>query len=295
VAADQGRAAVIGSSGFIGGALAPALRVRGIATACFTRDSPFLSDDGTLHPDVASADTVYWLASTIRPATAEAESGRVGADHRALGSLLDALSPTSRQRIVAASSGGTIYDPTVPAPHSETSPVAPANAYGRAMLELETMLTQRAARSVVLRVSNAYGPGQQPKAGQGVIAHWMTAIKSGEPVHVLGSEDTARDYVFIEDVVDALIRVHAAPVPPPTIVNIGSGEPTSLRDLLRLVTEAVAPRSVDVRRDPARGFDAPSTWLDAGLAKTALGWSPSTALREGLRRTWISMTQQHPR
>ncbi|HET8589798.1 MAG TPA: hypothetical protein VFM01_09205, partial [Nakamurella sp.] len=60
MAADNGRAAVIGSSGFIGGALARALRDRGIVTACFTRHTPFLDDSGRLHPGVAAADTVYW-------------------------------------------------------------------------------------------------------------------------------------------------------------------------------------------------------------------------------------------
>jgi UDP-glucose 4-epimerase len=166
------------------------------------------------------------------------------------------------------------------------------NEYGRAMLAIES-LVGRWDRSTVLRVSNAYGPGQRPRNRQGVIAYWLSAIAEGSPVHLVGSDQVARDYIFVDDVIDALIAAHMSEHPP-SVVNVGSGRPTTLADLLDQVRAVVAPIEVKVRRDPARSFDSPSTWLDVSLARQSLGWTPRTSVSEGLRLTWRWMNQTHP-
>lgn len=278
-----GGAAVIGAGGFLGSALRRALDDLGVPVAGFTRETPFLDERGALDERVRSADTVYWLASSIRPATMD---GGGEADRRALTSLVDALREqrATPPRLVAASSGGTVYEPTAPSPHAEDTPLHAANAYGEAMLQIEQLVSST-PDPVILRVANAYGPGQPARRGQGVIAYWLSAIAAGEPIHILGSDEVARDYVYIDDVAAALVRVHQAPQPP-AVVNIGSGEPTTLRALAELVVEAVAPAAVTVRHDAGRNFDAPSTWLDVSRAAKTLEWEPEVVLTEGLRRTW---------
>lgn len=284
------RAAVIGASGFLGSALVHELTVRGRAPAMFTRSTPYLTPDGALQAELAGADTIFWLASSIRPATADEENAAAAADQARLASLLDGLDHDARAstRVVVVSSGGTVYDPTSPAPHAETAPLAPANSYGVAMLAIERLVRERVRECTVLRVSNAYGPGQVARRGQGVIAHWLTALADGRQVHLMGSDEVARDYVFVGDVVDALVRVHDAELAPP-VVNIGSGRPTTLAELLDLVRDTVAPVPVDVVREPGRSFDAPSTWLDISLAREVLGWKPCIELRDGLERTWAGL------
>lgn len=282
-----GRAAVVvGATGFLGGALVSRLAQLGVTTESFTRARPFVDSRGALRGEWDAVGTAYWLAGSIRPATADAHSREQMADLDALRTLLDAVRRDAPHvRIVAASSGGTIYDASRPAPYDEASPVRPANAYGAAMQDMEQLVSSASA-STVVRVSNAYGPGQLARRGQGVVAHWLSAIAEGRQIQLIGSDDLARDYVYIDDVADALARVHLCSGPVPPVVNIGSGIPTTLGDLLNLVEQIVAPAPVAVRREPGRTFDAASTWLDISRASSALGWLPTVSLREGLTRTW---------
>lgn len=285
----DGRVAVIGANGFIGGALVGELRRQRIPASQFTRATPFIDDSGHLDRAVVEADTIFWLAGSIRPATvSDAEHGAATADHAALVKMLKGLEASdsgARQRVVAVSSGGTVYDPHAASPHREDAVLAPANEYGKAMLAIESLIQDRSAESVVLRVSSAYGPGQRARQGQGVVAYWLTAIAAGEPIQILGREDIARDYVYIDDVTAALVTMHLASTPP-NVVNIGSGIPTTLAELVDLIRTVVAPQPVTVSRGGARSFDAPSTWLDISLAAEVLDWKPRYDLRSGLSETW---------
>ncbi|MDQ1731412.1 MAG: UDP-glucose 4-epimerase [Pseudonocardiales bacterium] len=276
-------AAVLGASGFIGSAIARALEHRGTACARYTRAEPFMID-GQLAPELQSADVVFWLVSSIRPATSDA-ADRATADQSALQLLLDRLAERPRSpRVVAVSSGGTVYDTATRPPYHEASPTRGANAYGEAMLAVEQLLRDRAPDHVVLRASNAYGPGQPARRGQGVIAHWIDSIRREEPIRLIGDPEIRRDYLFIDDLVDALLRSAFVPGAP-AVVNIGSGVGTSLRELSEELRDVVGGL-VEMEAAPARSFDAPSTWLDVSLAASTLGWHPSTDLHSGLAATW---------
>ena len=284
----ENRAAVIGAGGFIGSTLTRRLHEAGVEVDRYTRSASFVGPDGRLDERLACVQSVFWLAGSIRPATAGDRPAVVEADRSVLARLIDGLGELqSPARLITVSSGGTVYDTSQPAPYHEESPLRPVNAYGRAMLDIEGLVHEW-GRSCVLRVSNAYGPGQRARHGQGVIAHWLNAVVAGDPVHLVGSDQVARDYVYIEDVVDALVAVSAADAVPP-VVNIGSGQPTTLAELVRLLSAAVAPRAVRIRQEPARAFDSPSTWLDISLARRQLGWEPRTSLTTGLEQTWHSM------
>ncbi|HET6966523.1 MAG TPA: NAD-dependent epimerase/dehydratase family protein [Acidimicrobiales bacterium] len=281
----ENRAAVIGAGGFIGSALSRRLRKAGLEVAAYTRSVPFWTSDRGLDEGLASVRSVFWLASSIRPSTAAELPAAVEADRLALAGLIDKLGTVNGEaRLITVSSGGTVYDTSQPPPYGEDSPVRPVNEYGRAMLEIEGAV-RTWDHSSVLRVSNAYGPGQPARYGQGVVAHWLAAVISGRPVHLVGDDQVARDYVFIEDVVDALVAASTADHPP-QVVNVGSGRPTALAELLAMISSVVAPREILVTREPARAFDSPSTWLDVSLARRQLGWEPRTGLPDGLAATW---------
>ena len=278
-------ASVIGASGFIGAAMTRTLVTAGRRTATFTRERPFAEASGALDPALLHSDVVFWLASSIRPATATAHPDAASADMRAFEVLLDGLHSqrANLPRVICVSSGGTVYDSECPPPHHETTPTRSANSYGEAMLSIEELLRKHCPDHVVIRASNVYGPGQLPRRGQGVIAHWMKAIVDGIPIHFIGDPATRRDYIFITDLVDALVRCTDASAPP-QLVNIGSGTGTSLEGLLTLIEQA-AGRTLTVRRSPARDFDAPSTWLDVTCARETLGWTPTISLPVGLAKT----------
>ncbi len=285
--------AVLGARGFIGSALAGRLDASGVDCARFTRSRPFLIDGG-LAPELARAQTIFWLVSSIRPATQDT-ANHAEKDLHLLETLLRLLADRRDRppRVVALSSAGTVYDSATAPPYAESSPTRAANAYGEAMLEVEAAINNGAANPVVLRVSNAYGPGQPARRGQGVIAHWLDAVLREEPVRVLGDPSTKRDYVYIDDLVDALVA--AAELPDdestPRLVNIGSGAGTSLADLLDIVVDVVG-QQVEIEYSGPRAFDAPSTWVDISLAKQALGFSPRVDLHQGLRRSWEWMRLQ---
>jgi UDP-glucose 4-epimerase len=285
-------ASVIGASGFIGSAVTSALTTAGRPTVAFTRARPFAAASGALDPLLLGSDVVFWLASSIRPATATAHPDAASADLQAFEVLLDGLASQGgqRPRVICLSSGGTVYDPGHPPPHDERTPTRSANSYGEAMLSIEKLLRHHYPDHVVIRASNVYGPGQLPRRGQGVIAHWMKAVLCGAPIHLIGDPETRRDYVYISDLVDAVLRCTDAATPP-QLVNIGSGIGTSLGELHTLIEQAVGHR-LKVQRSPARDFDAPSTWLDVTRARDALGWTPSVPLQQGLANTLAAVTAQ---
>jgi UDP-glucose 4-epimerase len=286
-------ATVIGASGFLGSALTAELERSGEPVAEYTRSVPFLSQDGVLDRGIAEARTVFWLASSINPAVAESRPDRVVADRREFAALISAIRLIPKPpRLVLISSGGTVYDPTTPPPYSEDAPVRPRGAYGRAKLDLEALLAGAdlpPGQAVTLRIANAYGPGQPAVSGQGVVAYWLRSAVRGEPLVVYGEPETTRDYLHVDDITQALLAVHRATAALPPILNIGSGRPTTLRELALTVLDVAADPRLRLSFEPARTFDVPRTWLDIGLAAATLGWRPAVSLRDGIGSTWQSI------
>ena len=290
---DTGSAAVVGASGFLGSALVSRLQASGIATTAITRGRPALEAGGSLHPGLLTSDTIYWAASTINPLLAESEPERVQADLALVKAVLCELEKVgSSARFVQLSSGGTVYDPSVQPPYAEWDHLGPKGAYGRAKLALEQAVLDLRPKSVVVRIANAYGAGQRAAPGQGVLGHWLRAVRDGRPVEVFGAESTARDYVHVADVTSGLNSMHHRS-DLPSVINLGSGGATTLRELLQVIRAVCGDFEVIAR--PARSFDLEQTWLDIRLAGEVLEWRPQVALSDGVADMWDWLRADHNR
>jgi UDP-glucose 4-epimerase len=279
--------AVTGAGGYIGSRLVTALSAGQYEIAAFTRGRPVLESGGGLCGDLAGARVLFHLATRAHPGSAERHPGILAADRDDFRNLLDRLAKLERPPLVVlASSGGYVYDSRSPLPYNEDSPVRPATAYGRAKLRLERDLADHSGQipGIALRLSGVYGPGQPTGGGQGVIAHWLEAARTGAALRLFGDPATVLDFIHVDDVVNALCRIallaEAGACLPP-VLNIGSGEATSLDRLLRMFM-AFLVGAVRVERVPGRGFDRTGTVLDVRRAAAVLGWAPAIDLATGL-------------
>jgi len=278
---------VVGGKGFLGSRIAGTLRAGGHRVHVLDRQDPVVAHD-RLTDAAAGSGWVVWAASSINPMIAENDPDRVALDVAAFDAFLAALEAAgdARPRVALLSSGGTVYDELADPPHTEDSPTVPRSAYGRAKLTLEHHLLAAAPDSVVLRVSNAYGPGQQVAPGQGVVAHWLHALATHQPLHVFGDPAAvARDYVHVDDIARAARLLVEDEPRTEQVLNIGAGRATSLAELLEAVTAATGA-APEVRYHEARAFDARATWLDCTRASRTLGWTPRVALRDGIAGAW---------
>jgi UDP-glucose 4-epimerase len=281
--------AVIGASGLIGTALCTELRRRGIPTLAYTRRKPACLN-GRAHPGLLAVRTIFYLASRISPGTVDGAS----ADQADFVQLLDAVSrPGHRPTVVLCGSGGTAYDRRYPPPYREDSPAGALDPYGASKLRMEEELRLRArtVRPVVLRLSNVYGPRPDGPGGFGVVAQWLQSIAEHRPVRLYGEPRTVRDHVYAGDVVEAMVAVHRA-AEPPALLNIGSGRPVTLQQLLETVG-TVTGRQLELDHQPARPHDRPAVWLDVSRAKSALGWQPRTPLRTGISQVWHAVRESY--
>jgi UDP-glucose 4-epimerase len=199
-------------------------------------------------------------------------------------SLIDALEGAAVRCFVLASTGD-VYAVSG-APHREGDPLGSTNIYGRSkafaeqLLELARVLRPR-CRFLAARLFNLIGPGE---TNPHVLPDILAAFGRGGPVR-LGNLDARRDYVFVPDAVDALLRMaeYAGGAP---VFNVGTGISRSVRDLLEGL-ERVTGARIAVQADPARmrPSDRPVLAADASLARRELGWRPRFSLEEALRLT----------
>ena len=211
--------------------------------------------------------------------------------------LLEGARAGGVQRVVFASSGGTVYGDGAVAPTPETAAKLPASPYGTAKLTSEYYLATFAQlfglEAVALRYSNVYGPRQNPHGEAGVVAIFGKRLQAGEPITIYGDGEQTRDLVYVEDV--AAVNLLAAERPLPALssldaraYNIGTGLETSVNRLAELLA-AAAGRSADIRWAPARAGEILRSALDVQKAERELGWRRQVSLPEGLARTlrWI--------
>jgi len=229
--------------------------------------------------------------STV-PSTAEIDPARNMRENVDGGlQLLEAAAKAGVKRFIFLSSGGTVYGVTGHRPLNELQPAAPLQAYGAAKLLFEQHLAKYAAdrgfEYLSLRPSNVYGELLAPSKPQGVIEHWLDAIRHDRPVEVWAGTDVVRDYLFIDDLVDVLVASLHRPIEFP-VMNIGTGVGTSLVELASLVAE-VTGREMRMERTPSGPRGVPYNVLNTDRLQRCFGEREWTALPDGLRKYWARL------
>ncbi|KAA0104235.1 NAD-dependent epimerase/dehydratase family protein [Mycolicibacterium sp. P1-5] len=201
--------------------------------------------------------------------------------------LAEAARRAGVRKVVHTSSGGSIYGAPTNFPVNESTPVDPASPYAASKVAGEIYLnTFRHLYGVdcsFIAPSNVYGPRQDPHGEAGVVAIFANAMLSGRPTKVYGDGSNTRDYVFVDDVVDAFVRASGAGGCGQRF-NVGTGVETSDRQLHSVVAKVVGVAD-DPEFAPARLGDLKRSCLDVRKAEMVLGWRPQVRLEEGIART----------
>ena len=302
---------VIGASGFIGSHLVDGLLQHGYRVKALARHLPgLIGEHAQAHPDLSlipvdmadglalqeaieGADVLFHLASGSLPQSSNRDP-QADVQVNLLGGLklLEAARQAQVRRLVMVSSGGTVYGVPQQVPITEDHPTDPTCSYGISKLAIEKYVALyrqlHGLDGLVLRVANPYGERQRLDATQGVVPVFLGKALRGEPLQIWGDGTTVRDYLYISDVVDALLAA-ARYAGEERLFNVGSGEGLSLNQLVALL-EAELQHPLAVEYSPSRSFDVATNVLCIERAQSCLGWIPQVPVTEGLHRLCSSLS-----
>ena len=295
------RVLLTGGAGFIGSHIHDRLAERGHEITVFDDLSTGRRDNLPASTDLRIVDisdpSTGALVAELRPDTvihcaAQASVVRSFDDPAGdamvniVGSLrvIEAARHAGATRFIYVTTGGALYGNTSIIPVPETHRIEPLSPYGVSKWTVESYLSVLAGGMtvVVLRLANVYGPRQVPEGEAGVVSLFLDRMHRGLPVEVHGDGGQTRDFVYVADVAEAVEAALAAPRS--TVVNIGTGRATSIRELFDL-TAAVCRYEPGPTFAPARFGDVRHSVLSVDRAKAELGWQARTDLADGLRST----------
>jgi UDP-glucose 4-epimerase len=295
---------VTGAAGFLGSALANTLvkaghQVRGLddlstgdparlnPAVLFTRGD--VQDRPKLWTLLQDVECVYHLAARVSVQESilyprEYNATNVGGTV----SLMEAMRDVGVRRVVFVSSGA-VYGEQQDQPVKETATPNPGSPYSVSKLSAEYYVRTIGAlweiETVILRVFNAYGPGQPlPAAHAPVVARFLRQASGGGSLVVHNGGHQTRDYVYIDDAVECLAAAATAPGVDRKIVNVGSGVETSVDSLAEQIIRLV--KQGEVLKTPYEEGGLSRMCADLTLARELLGYRPKYTLSEGLRLTY---------
>jgi UDP-glucose 4-epimerase len=305
------RVLVTGGAGFIGGNLVHALTADGHEVLVIDDLSTGRRDnvpDGValevadiLGPGLSTAfatfgpEAVVHLAAQTDVTASIADPARDRAMNVDGTRLVAAAAAAVGARLVLSASSAAVYGEPAELPLREGSPKRPANPYGASKLAAEAALAEALAGTGVdfaaLRFSNVYGPRQDWRGEGGVVAIFAGLLARGERPTLYGTGGQTRDFIFVADVVEALMAALAssgplvAPGSDGAAYNVSTGIERTVADVAGILG-AHAPGDGGYTRAPARAGDVDRSVLDPGRALRVLGWAARTSLEDGLAETW---------
>ncbi len=301
------RILVTGGAGFLGSHLCERLVAAGEDVICvdnlFTSQKrniahllaapnfEFVRHDVT-HPLWLEVDEIYNLACPAAPGHYQYNPIKT-MKTSVLGAInVLGMAKRVRAKVVHASTSEVYGDPTVhPQPESyrgNVNPIGPRACYDEGKRAAETLMFDyhrtNGVRVGVVRIFNTYGPRMHPYDGR-VVSNFIRQALCGEDITIYGDGTQTRSFCYRDDLVEAFIRMMAAPDDFPGPVNIGNPGEFTIRELADLVLELTGSASRVVKARPLPEDDPLQRQPDITLARRQLGWEPKTPLREGLART----------
>ena len=200
--------------------------------------------------------------------------------------LLEQAVKHGTRKVVFASSGGAIYGEQDVFPANESHSTRPLSPYGISKLTGEHYLSyyQRVSgiQYVCLRYSNVYGPRQDPEGEAGVVAIFTRKMLAGDQPVINGNGRQTRDFIYVEDVVDANLAAMGKDVQ--GTFNVGIGVETPVNDLFRILVDLTKSDCKEIH-GPAKKGEQLQSVIDASRIRQELGWEAKTRLRDGLAKT----------
>jgi UDP-glucose 4-epimerase len=190
------------------------------------------------------------------------------------------------KKFIFASTGGAILGEQDPPVHEEMV-ARPISPYGAGKLAGEAYCSAFSSayglNTIALRFSNVYGPYSYHKGS--VVAQFFKNLIQGEPLTVYGDGEQTRDFLYVDDLVDAVLLADKADVHA-EVFQVASGRETSIRDLISAMKKSVPEFKAEIRCEPARAGEISRNYADIAKARQMLGYDPKTRLEDGLRNTW---------
>jgi len=297
------RCFITGGAGFLGTALANRLSADGHEVQVL--DDLSAGDPSGLHEDVLftrgdvrdvpklwsllqEVDCVFHLAAKVSvPASKLYPRDYNDVNVGGTVCLLEAIRDVGVPKIVLASSGAAYGEQPVQ-PISERAHPNPGSPYAVSKLAAEhyclTISQIAGFEPVVLRIFNTYGPHQPlPASNAPVVPLFLKQALSGGSLVIFGDGNQTRDFVYIDDVVEALVAAGTRQGLPGTVINIGSGQEHSINELVQLV-EKVTGKHITPLRNQSQSGGVSRAVADITLARDLLGYEPRVQLEEGLHR-----------
>lgn len=293
---------VFGGAGFLGIHLCKKLYEQGYEVTVYNRSSTrlellkkrfskfkIIEKDFSIEKDfnniLTNVDIVFHLISTTNPANKNVlydfESNVLPTIR-----LLDACIKKKIEKFIYFSSGGTVYGVPRYTPIDEGHRTDPISPYGIHKLAVEKCIEYYGLsydlNFNILRISNPYGEEQNPFANQGVIAVFLAKALLGQSIEIWGNGNVIRDYIFVDDVIDACVRVISYKGNR-KIFNIANGIGYSLNELIYIMQKQIK-KIINVKYLEERVQDVPVNILDISLAQKELEWQPHICLEEGIAK-----------
>ncbi len=201
------------------------------------------------------------------------------------------------KRVIFSSTGGAIYGEQDEFPCSEDHPLRPVSPYGVAKLATEAYLffykVEYGIDYLALRFGNVYGPRQDPHGEAGVVAIFCGRMLDGKPVTIYGDGTQTRDYVYVGDVVRAVVAA-AKSSASGIALNIGTGIETNVNDLYSTLA-GIADFPTRAEHAAARPGEQKRSVISPARAEQELGWRPEKKFADGLEETFKYFKQQRAR
>lgn len=296
---------ITGGCGFVGSNLIRAIVQRGGADEIVVLDNETMGspkdladiglayhkgdicDPATVGRAAAGCDTIIHLAANTRVIESiEDPTLNFEVNVRGTFNILMAARDVGVKRVVMASTGGAILGDVEPPVHEGMVP-QPAAPYGASKLAGEgygyAFASSYGMQVTALRFSNVYGPRSYRKGS--AVAHFFKQVLDRKPIMVYGDGSQVRDFVFVADLCQGILKAIDAQVS--GIFQLGSGKPTTINELLTEMRQVVGPeRWPEVQYYDWRAGEVRRTYCDISKSTGAFGFKPATPLKAGLQTTW---------